>query len=390
MTQDTRLVVTVAGDAGGALLRSAAGDIRIASSAGGMAAATSLGDSAAWLFLPVAMRLNRKLHIEAEGSAATVANARRMSEIWQSWLPGHFSASALSFARTVPRPPRGEAPPRDLLFLSGGLDAAYSGLRRLQAGRRQDLVTIRGMDYGLADTAAFDALLNKTQAFAASLGDRRIVVECDAYTLYRKIHISRGRSHIGHAFVLAGAGFLHSGGYENLVLAADERLDGQFVIFPWGTNSATNPLFHDGRTGIVSDGDDAARGEKVRLVAQSPGALQSLSFCWNARIRPGNCGVCPKCVRTKLLFAACTGSVPPIFFDDTLPPDWLERLRYRQRLGLFAAQEIFNAALEFGHAAAVPGFESARNLLERHVRRRTQRSAWRRALAKLFRRRRGR
>ncbi|MBY0561627.1 hypothetical protein [Hyphomicrobium sp.] len=342
----------------GALLKSRAGEIHVTTSHPEKRGREAMADFAAWYFLPVGMRLNTPLRINGRGTPETVANFRRISEIWQSWLPGHFYATDVSFAELISRQTEvsHQNPGRDLLYFSGGLDAAYTALARLRDGRRPDLLTIHGMDYSLSDKTAFQALLDKTQAFAEELSDTRIVVKSDAYALYNELKVNLKRHHLSHIFALSGAGFYHSGAYQNLILAADERLDGQFLHFPWGSNSATDHLFDDGWTKLVTADDDLTRSEKLELILKSKTALDSLAFCWNRKIQPENCGVCQKCLRTKMTFLAATGAVPGIFKDQSIPSDWARRLRYRDPAGFHAVQEIFNSALALGHARTIPNF----------------------------------
>ncbi|CAA2139188.1 hypothetical protein [Hyphomicrobium sp. ghe19] len=342
----------------GAVLKSRVGEINVTTSHPEKRNREAMTDFAAWYFLPVGMRLNAALRIEGRGTRQTVANFRRISEIWQSWLPGHFYATDVSFAELNSRPTdvSHQNPGRDLLYFSGGLDAAYTALARLRDGRRQDLLTIHGMDYSLSDTAGFEALLGKTRAFAEELSDTRIVVKTDAYALYNKLKVNLKRHHLSHVFALAGAGFFHSSTYQNLILAADERLDGQFLHFPWGTNSATDHLFDDGRTKLITADDNLTRSEKLELILNSKTALNSLAFCWNRKIQPENCGHCRKCLLTKMMFLAATGSVPDIFQNQSIPSDWATRLRYRDPAGFHAVQEIFNSALALGHTRKIPNF----------------------------------
>src|SRR5262249_33314352 len=91
-------------------------------------------------------------------------------------------------------------------------------------------------------------------------------------------------------------------------------------------------------------------------ILNSKTALNSLAFCWNRKIQPENCGVCPKCLRTKMLFLAVTGLIPDIFQNQSIPSDWARRLRYREVAGFHAVQEIFNTALALGHTHTFPNF----------------------------------
>ena len=40
-------------------------------------------------------------------------------------------------------------------------------------------------------------------------------------------------------------------------------------------------------------------------------------FCRKEAVLPANCGTCDKCVRTKAMFLAATGSVPKLFVDNS-------------------------------------------------------------------------
>lgn len=353
------------------LLKSPAGDIRVATSHPEKSVmGLERADYAAWYLIPISMRLGRPLFIHGTGSPETAANFKKLTRMWQTWLPGHFSATTVRFSKLMPREASSEIHNRSLLYYSGGLDATYTGLMRLKSGMTQDLLTVHGMDYNNADPSAFEALLAKTQAFANCLANTRIVVKSDAYDLYSKYEVNLSNRHLAHVFSLAGAGFFHATEYQNLVLAADERIDGQFLTFPWGTNSISNPLFDDGKTKILTHGDDVTRAEKLLAAHESSQAMQSLSFCWNRSLQPLNCGTCRKCLRTKMLCLAATGKVPEIFLNRSVPANWLKKLRYQRSADLLSVQEILTAAESYDNVAAIPDWSAAQETVRNHYRRR--------------------
>jgi len=359
------LHVAVVPQPAGVVLSSDAGTITVASSHPVLCNKESLCDYAAWYFLPVAMRLDRPLHISGRGAAATIDNWQRLSSIWQAWLPGHFHEQRLTFDVTEERPAlRSDRP--DILYYSGGLDAAHAGVVRHAKGLQQHLLTVQGMDYTVQDQQRFDALIAKTAPFARQLSDTRIVVKSDAYALYRNLGVNLGTHQLMHIFALAGAGFFHAKSYNHLLLADDEPLAAQFVTFPWGTNAVTNALFSDGVTRLLTLERDISRAEKTRLVLASELATRSLSFCWNRDVQPENCGICDKCLRTKLLSLAEAGTVPPIFRDPLVPADWAARFTWRPQEGFFFLHEIINRARETGRTSLFPDFErSVQSLLRR-------------------------
>ena len=245
-------------------------------------------DFAAWYFLPIAMRTGRDLQIEGEGSEETIRNARRISEIWETWLPHHFTAVNVSFDTVSPRRAADGHRRRSLCCYSGGIDSTHALLTRHRAGETQSLLTLHGMDYRLEDKEKFEAFKDKIAPFSRLVGDGHIFLSTDAHASYRTRRVNKW-GHFSHIFVLAGSGFLFSEEYGEILIAADYRLDQQFIAHPWGSNGATNIYFDDGYTRLSDarrqsepdreDGDaaDFERSTTVGLVLQQlPLAAQQL------------------------------------------------------------------------------------------------------------------
>ncbi|WP_162917377.1 hypothetical protein [Dongia deserti] len=280
-------------------------------------------DFAAWFFLPIAMRTGKDLHVEGEGAEETAKNARRLSEIWESWLPHHFSSVNISFDTHSPSRPRKSE--KSLCFYSGGIDSTHALLTRHRAGQRQSLLTVHGLEYKLEDESKFQAFKSKVSPFSSLVGTEHIFVRTDAYATYNKCRVNLPAAHFSHIFALAGSAFLYTENYGDIFIAADYRRDQQFITHPWGSNSATNVYFDDGCTRLVTLDDHLTRTEKMPLILSSKEALASVTFCTNNRSRPNNCGRCQKCTRTKLMFFVASGTVPEIFADPSIPSDWYSR-----------------------------------------------------------------
>ncbi len=315
-------------------------------------------DFAAWFFLPVAMRSGCNIHIEGSGSEATSRNARRMSEIWEAWFPKHFSAVDVTFEDV---PSTTDAPhsvnDENLCFYSGGVDSTYTILKRHQEGKRQSLLTVHGMDYKTDNESQFLDMLEKTEPFARMVSEERLIVKTDAYGTYRKYKTNMfNDGHLTHIFVLAGVGFLHSERFNELTVAADYRLDQQFTVHPYGSNLATNFLFNDGSCSLITDSSDISRSDKLPLLATSDVALNSLTFCIDASKKPHNCGLCDKCIRTKLSFLVSTGSIPEIFTDMNIPSNWPASIKEKRGSQVFLI-EIIMRAKHSGRIGEIPGGE---------------------------------
>ena len=158
-----------------------------------------------------------------------------------------------------------------------------------------------------------------------------------------------------HIFALAGAGFLHGEQFRNLIVASDHRLDQQFYRFPYGSNLATNPLFCDGETYLLTESSDASRTERIPLLSSSREALASLTFCTNPAKKPDNCGQCKKCIRTKLMFLAATGEVPDIFIDKAIPENWPDQIDPAIKKDRIFLIDLILSAKRSGTLDKIPG-----------------------------------
>ncbi|MFM2179383.1 MAG: hypothetical protein RL015_3481 [Verrucomicrobiota bacterium] len=310
-------------------------------------------DFAAWLFLPLGMIRGQNLRIHANGSHITCDNARKLAEVWAAWMPEKFSAIEISFSgeSSYTACPENR---RDLCFYSGGVDSTYSLISRLRMGLKQSLLTVHGMDYAFEDEQRFTSLIEKTAPFAGLVSNDWIQVKTNAYSVYNKYKINTPTSHVTHIFALSGAAFLFSQLFSNIVIAADYRLDQQFTVWPWGSNSVTNPLFSSGLTSLSTHGDNVTRAEKMATLLTSPEALASLSFCVDYSQRPYNCGVCSKCMRTKLMFFAATGVVPSIFRTLEIDPNAVRTINLKKKSEVAFFLDLYGMAKQKERLVEMP------------------------------------
>ncbi len=92
---------------------------------------------------------------------------------------------------------------------------------------------------------------------------------------------------------------------------------------PWGSHPLLDPLWSTEFTEIVHDSADLRRSEKTVEIARHPDLLSRLQVCWKSGTE--NCGVCSKCVRTKVILDAIGADGPfpdidPMAHVDTLKP----------------------------------------------------------------------
>jgi hypothetical protein len=62
---------------------------------------------------------------------------------------------------------------------------------------------------------------------------------------------------------------------------------------------------------VIYDGGEYARTEKAEGISDWAVGLNNLRVCWAGPLTGKNCGVCEKCIRTKLNFLAVGAKLPP-------------------------------------------------------------------------------
>jgi hypothetical protein len=265
-------------------------------------------DFAAWIFLPIAMSLNKNLFIHGCGSKETKSNAERLSDVWACWMPKKYSLINVEFSEY--REPLNTNERKQLLLFSGGVDSTYAILNKPFA-EKPDLLTIQGMDYKVSDQLNFEKAIEKTNILAAEYADQRIMVRSNAYDIYNTLKIP---PRLTFVFVLSSVSFLFLKNYRDVTMAADFALYQQFEELPYGSSIATDQLYASGDFKLETFGNDVTRAEKLPSILENKLALQSLSLCKDKKIRPENCGVCSKCVRTKYMMLAAAGYIPNASF----------------------------------------------------------------------------
>jgi hypothetical protein len=309
---------------------------------------------AAWAVLPIAMAEGHNVIIDGCGDPVAEQNAAQLSRIWSMWIPSKFAPITLSFSqraevRDVVREDM------DLLLFSGGVDSCFNLLRRHDAGLRQGLLTIHGLDYKSHDEKRFQELLRKTDPIAALTASERFVIKTNAYRNYKRLRLSSG---LTHGFVLAACLFLAGKRFRSGEISADDSRFQEFLGFPWGTNSITNEYFASADYRMNTACLDVTRTQKMGQLIKSPEALASLSFCKTYSMRPNNCGVCRKCIRTKLMFLMECGEIPEIFSDSIIDSKSLNVINFKKNYDNLVILDLIDYARRNNTLHLMPELEA--------------------------------
>jgi len=301
---------------------------------------------AVWALLPLAMRLGEDVEIAGAIDPQVEENARKLSRIWEIWAPRDFSEIRITAEGS--RTYGAKSLRQTIALFSGGVDSTHALLAKERvAGDRA--LTVHGMDYKLeADGGRFARLIQKTDPLLEYLHLPRVVIATNAARYIKNLRLT-------HGFILAACTFLLRDLFENAQVAADYSWEQDMVAFPWGTNHVTNRYFAGSGFALKTVGAEVTRTQKVGAIAARLPEPRSLSFCGNRHYRPDNCGRCCKCVRTKAMFIAMTGSSPDIFVDNTISAGLIGTVDLRDRKERAFFADLFAEARDRDQLDNIPG-----------------------------------
>ena len=132
--------------------------------------------------------------------------------------------------------------------------------------------------------------------------------------------------------VLAGHSYLFNSIYDKCYFAADFADYQDFIASPWGTNHVTDKYYKSTNFEFTPESEDYTRSQKINYLSEIPEILEYISFCTNSETKPFNCGYCSKCIRTKLMFKAATGTIPNIFLDLNMNETFLKKIKHKKKV----------------------------------------------------------
>jgi hypothetical protein len=250
--------------------------------------------------LPTAMSLGRPLHLLGEADTDFLAQMEEYMAAWCRWRPDLFRAVAITADTEVA--PGTSSSGSAIMAFSGGLDSTFAlhAHKRGLLGRRaldiEAAVLIQGFDIPLDDARALGVARAHVQAILDSYGVRLNIVRTN---WQKPFCVKWGMTH-----VLGITAVLHQfhRQFASAVIADDVPYESQ--VTPWSSNAITNQMLGCGAFPIRPTGAAWSRTEKAGAVAGNPAVLQHLRVCYERPELGENCGVCEKCVRTKLNFHA--------------------------------------------------------------------------------------
>ena len=289
-----------------------------------------------------AMRGAKRIVVEGAITDLAIRNAWHLGEAWHNLLPDTYQPVPIEPEEIICHPLHifeADAVSNSgaIAAFSGGVDSMFTALRHTDGSLGtanyplSDLVMVHGFDVSLENQSAFEELTLRTAGFVNSLGLRRRIVKTNL-----KIVTNQNWE---HSFSAQLASVLHQ--FSN---SAKFGLigSGSPYSFPdavWGSQPGTDFLLSGSGFSIVHDGAGYSRQKKVERLSKNVIARQNLKVCWEGVDQGRNCGVCEKCIRTKLNFLAA-GIEFPECFQEPLTIEDVHSLRVRNLRQLHELQMI--------------------------------------------------
>lgn len=207
-------------------------------------------------------------------------------------------------------------PSKAIAAFSGGLDSTFTAVRHGLGVAGQATIPIKA----LVMVHGFDVPLDRLDQFDAM----RRRAEPTIKLINIPLHIIRtnskldGRTWPHSAIPLTVGALSHFGHLAPIALVSSGA--------PYGTPrfgishpSVVEALASGDWFRVVTDGSGFGRTEKVEMLAPYPAVLAAIKVCWEGSDPSKNCGVCEKCVMTRLNFLAAGIRNAPCF-DTPLSP----------------------------------------------------------------------
>ena len=138
---------------------------------------------------------------------------------------------------------------------------------------------------------------------------------------------------------------LFSNRFDAALIGSSEPYDE--LVIPWGSSPITDHLLSGGAMSAIHYGAGYSRTEKIDFLSRFPLAVRNLRVCWQGFDKTKNCGVCEKCIRTRLNFEA-VGVSDPACFSQSFDPTISKKIKVRNSAQLRELESIVSFARRRG------------------------------------------
>jgi hypothetical protein len=269
-----------------------------------------------------AMRHGTTLRVHGSLTQVGLYNLEEFVAAWAAWRPKLYKRFDIIPDKII----TDERPPlhRAIAAFSGGVDGTFTVLdnkMRHSAGGFdiRSAMMVHGFDVDYDNDAGFAELVARVEPTLNDLGVGLKIIKTDSKKY------CQGRAW-DDCFGAQIAGCLHqfSGAYDTGLIGSSEPYTA--LLIPHGASPLTDRLFSGGYMSLVHHGAQFSRTMKVEVLARHPEIVERLKVCWEGTSQHENCGICEKCIRTRLNFMA-VGIHRPGCFEDPFDLSMVKKIR---------------------------------------------------------------
>ncbi|WP_157525122.1 hypothetical protein [Microbacterium yannicii] len=300
-------------------------------------------DLTSWMIatLPLAMRLRAHLRLEGNVDEAALENVARAQEVLARWFPRELSRIEITSEGRLTGTPAGGSG----AFFSGGVDSFFTA--QTATPPLDVLIFVGGFDIPWDAAPRLEFAWNGTRAAAEEFGARAIRVDSNIRELTDP-YLHWG--YVAHGAALAGVSYALRRHVSDVRVASSYNTE---QLHPWGTHPELDPYWSSSVQRLRHDSTTETRAEKVASIMSAASARAALRVCWQGATE-GNCGVCEKCVRTRVNLRAsghdgACETLPPLDLADLrrLPlSDPSERLFAEENLAYILDNAVQDPSLQ--------------------------------------------
>lgn len=247
----------------------------------------------AMTLLPYAMRKGMPLHLEGAVDEALLKNLSAVQRIMHGWYPRRMRQVEVAAERTIATTPASERG----AFFSGGVDSFFT---LSQAPYPLDaIVLVEGFDIPLGKPERLERAAVTARRAAEEFGTTAVAVSTNLRSIAEAGRSGEPVTSWGyeqHGASLAAVSYALRARLGEILIASSYA---DRDLHPWGSHPDLDPLWSSSAQRIVHDTTSVPRVDKVAEVMRYESAREGLRVCW-ADTDAYNCGVCEKCVRTRI------------------------------------------------------------------------------------------
>jgi hypothetical protein len=245
--------------------------------------------------LPLALKTKSTLVLDGVVSERLVINCQQIMKIYSRWFDNmnpidiqakelvSYSANSKSVGS----------------FFTGGVDSFYTVLKNLDTYQNESRIThllyVHGFDIDVDNQDLFETVKKEIKLAVNGLELEHLFIKTNLRQITDQ-YVRWGEEQ--HGAALASAGLCLSPFLKTVYIPSSVSYS---ELYKWASHPNVDPLWSNEQLQFIHDGNEANRSQKILWqLSKSKIALKHLRVCWKNTNNSYNCGMCGKCIRTKI------------------------------------------------------------------------------------------